>query len=597
MNKRGWIVFGLGFVLVLFLASFALALENETTDKVAKAYECLENKSAEKDLSLQEATFSLLALKDKVFFDKVESFKDSNSCWPKGSCKIKETSQVLLAYKEAGKSTTEITKWLLSKNSSANDLIWLLQIDITDKTESACSIKYGQTTSTIKVLEDSKIEGTNLGTCFSIDSGGYMLNVKSNCLKNDFEIICDKNFITSVLYKKSGGSTLFILPETHGASPGGSTNEKIKSDCFKTGGACDYEGTLWATIALHKAEIDVSNFVPYLLALSEDNPGSFPSAFLYILVGGDDQYGSIMDQRKDGKFWEMLGTKGGKFYDTSLAMLGLFGKSEIDSTKDYLLEIQANNGCWNGNNIRDTAFVLYSGWPEGGGAVDGGTTIPATCGPSPLSCQNIGACTSGGGIQQTSFTCPNIGQICCSVTPQELTCAQKGGISCLSNQECDGKSEPASDGECCMSGLCKNIEQQIQEEETCSLAGGECKVSCFDDEEKEPSETCSLEDSVCCVAKPVRNSGLIWIILLISFIALATLGIIYREKVKIWWHTMMEKFKKKPIATGQPSPFGVRPIMQQRPFSQQPMRQGIRPVAKDREMEEALRKLREMSKK
>ncbi|HLF53979.1 MAG TPA: hypothetical protein VI544_02260, partial [Candidatus Nanoarchaeia archaeon] len=95
-----------------------------------------------------------------------------------------------------------------------------------------------------------------------------------------------------------------------------------------------------------------------------------------------------------------------------------------------------------------------------------------------------------------------------------------------------------------------------------------------------------------------------WITTLIILIILATLGIIFREKVKLWWFILREKmsarFGKKPAAVQRATPTApfspmARPMMPQR-YIMQP-KAPIRPVVKDKEMEEALRKLREMSKK
>ena len=108
----------------------------------------------------------------------------------------------------------------------------------------------------------------------------------------------------------------------------------------------------------------------------------------------------------------------------------------------------------------------------------------------------------------------------------------------------------------------------------------------------------------------------LWIVILLILIALVVFGIIYRAKVKIWWFKFMEWFKAKilrkkaglgaptkaaaPAARPMPqrpgAPFApfARPMMPVRPVAQ-PAR--FQPKPKDKEMEEALRKLREMSKK
>lgn len=601
MNKRGWVIAAFAVVFMLFLGSFAIAAANDSTteattsgDNIDKAYICLENQIKNRNLSLEEAVFSALALGAKGgIVDRIETGKDGASCWPKGACKVKETAQVALAYKRMNKDISAVKKWLLSKNSTATELKWLLEIDITSKLTASCKINDGQRESTIKILENGRLQGS-LGTCLSIDSEGYMLRINSNCQKNEFTISCDQDFVTSVLYQKTAGGTLFVLPEAHSAASLGQTKERARGDCFKSAQSCDYEGSLWAALALQKIGEDVSVYTPYLLAFADDNIKYFPSAFLYILVGGDDQYNLIIQQQKQGKFWEMTATRGGRYYDTSLALLGLADKggAEIDATKEYLLSIQTKDGCWDNNNIRNTAFLLYAGWPKG--VVSAGqVSSPPSCEPQ-FSCENLFDCNNAQGIVEQNYACSKVGEICCSVKVAQQTCEQKKGLLCPSGTQCDGRVESASDGNCCFDGKCIEI---AQAEDTCTSAGGTCRTSCESGESETSEETCAATDEVCCMKK--GSSLWVWIIVLLILITLAVLAIVYREKLKIWWFKLLEKFKKKPAAQsaqrpGAPFAPSVRPMM---PQPMMPQRAPIRPVARDKEMEEALRKLREMSKK
>lgn len=598
MNKRGLIILGFAVAFVLLFSSFALAAENDSA--ADNAYKCLESQIKNKTLSLKEAVFSTLALGSKSgLVDRIEADKDASSCWPKSACKIKETAQVALAYNRIGKDTSEIRKWLSSKNFTAPELKWLLQIDITNKVAASCTIKDGQKTTTIKVLEDSKLQGS-AGSCFTLDNDGYMLKINSNCLKNTFEISCDQDFVTSVLYQRTTGGTLFVLPETHSAASLGSTKEKVSGDCFRTESTCDYEGTLWAALALQKMGTDVSRYIPYLLALSGDNSRYFPSSFLYILVGGDDQYNQIIQNQKQGKFWEIAGTRDGRYYDTSLALLSLGenGGAEVDAAKSYLLEIQTKDGCWNNNNIRDTAFLLYAGWSRAAAGF-GSISSPPSCEPQ-FSCENSFDCTQGGGIIEYSYECPTFGQSCCSIKIAEPSCSEKKGLLCPYGTECAGRSESSSDGPCCLDGACTEVPAGT--EDTCTPAGGTCRAACESGEEQSYLETCSLAGDVCCISS--GTSAWFWIILLLILIVIVVLAIVFREKVKIWWFKMKSKFKKKPVAQPVPqqrpgAPFAplTRPMMPQTRTMIVPQRPQIRPYPKDKEMEEALRRLREMSKK
>ncbi|HLF53753.1 MAG TPA: hypothetical protein VI544_01100, partial [Candidatus Nanoarchaeia archaeon] len=205
MNKKGLIMIGLALIFMFSLTSFAFAA-NETN--VDNAYSCLESQIQDKELSLKEATFSLLAIGSKGnLAERVESEKDPNSCWPKGACTIKESAQVALAYNRIGKDTSAVKGWLMSKTGTAGELRWLLEIDITNKLAASCTINDGVKENKIKILENSKIQGTP-GSCLSIDSGGYMLRINTNCLDNEFEISCDQDFISSILYQKTSGGTL-----------------------------------------------------------------------------------------------------------------------------------------------------------------------------------------------------------------------------------------------------------------------------------------------------------------------------------------------------------------------------------------------------
>jgi len=611
MSKGGLAVLLVSVAFIVLLAGFSVAA-NETASE-SKAYSCLEDQiSARGNLSLKEATFGVLAIGDKSsMISKIEAQKDAKSCWPKGACTIKESAQVALAYDRVGKDSSEVKSWLLSKNASATELKWFIEIDIPNRLFANCTIKDGQRANNIKISSDMSLSG-NAGSCLSIENNGFMLRVNNNCLKNTFDISCDQDFITAVNYQRTTGGITYVLPESHSAASLGTTSEKINSECLKTGSTCDYEGTLWGALVLQKMGEDVSRFTPYLLALADDNLRYFPSAFLYIIVGGDDQYNLIVQDQKQGKFWEVPGTRDGRYYDTSVAMLALSSKGggELDSAKEYLLSIQTKEGCWNSNNIRDTAFLLYSGWSKSVGTSTGGTTIPS-CEPQ-FSCENVFDCQSSGGTIERSYACPNAGQSCCSAAVREQTCTVLGGKVCnVLTEQCQGIEEPSLEGSCCTGGECIEIQQP---EDTCAPAGGTCKALC-ESNEQESYGSCLTTGEVCCMKKGGSKLWL-WIVILLILIALVVFGIIYRAKVKIWWFKFMEWFKAKilrkkaglgaptkaaaPAARPMPqrpgAPFApfARPMMPVRPVAQ-PAR--FQPKPKDKEMEEALRKLREMSKK
>src|SRR3989344_2672147 len=106
-------------------------------------------------------------------------------------------------------------------------------------------------------------------------------------------------------------------------------------------------------------------FTPYLIAFSSDNQEILPEAFLYLLLGKTDYKTVVNSEQDTDGFWSTGNILYDVFYDTALALLSLY-PSISSSASNYLLDpsIQNSNGCWNNNNVRDTAFVLYSAWPK-----------------------------------------------------------------------------------------------------------------------------------------------------------------------------------------------------------------------------------------
>ena len=624
--KKG--LFALAFLLIISISLvFVSAADNSTTttssdDMVSKGYTCLENSVKNSTTTLQNAIFASLAIGSRNYIDKsiADQKKSNEYCWPKSACTLKETAQVALVYYREGKSTTDVTNWLLSKNASMSDLTWYLEIDATNHLNSSCSIKYDSSTRYINIKDDMKLEGDST-SCYDISDNGYWLRINPTCYSKKFDISCTDDFVTTLLYTKSSADTIFVSSETHSQASNGTTSEEIKAKCFKTSGVCDYEGSLWTVFALSKAGIDVSAYLPYLIALADDNTRLFPSTFLYMLGVGQDPFSDIVNSQKNSKYWEISGSPGGRYYDTSLAMMALSGNptSQLDNAKNYLLSIQdKNTGCWNNGNIRDTAFILYSGWPkEVSGSSDSGTTAAASCASAGKTCTKASDCTAAGGSIMSDYQCSSFGEFCCSVAVQAQTCSQKQGTICTSSQVCDGRSIAASDGSCCLDN-CK----AKPAEDTCTAGDGVCRDSC-DSNEQEVDAVCPTSGNICCKAQtaPVASTShtWLWIFLLIILIIAIVAAIVYRDRLKIEFLKFKGRTQSSPVRRTPPSPPGIP--MGQRPMPGPAMfnRPGVpvgrpmpHPVVRpapgvapkpqpatsnpDKDMEETLRKLKEMSK-
>lgn len=616
-------MYKIGVICILILLLMPLAFAANHTQiissgastseatSVANAYKCLENEiSNRSSLSFQEAVFAGMALGGyKTIPETLDREKGTDNCWPKAGCKVKETSQVMLAYQKMGKSTDGIKNWLLARAGTAPDLSWYLEIDSENQMPSKCTVSYDSRAYNVNIAESRELSG-NAGPCLEISSSKYLLKVRESCLDKTFEVSCDQAFVSTLLYQKNRGSnvdclddaslTCYVSSETHAGASLGRTQEKIKAQCMKSGNSCDYEGTLWAAMALNRAgnTQNVSNLLPYLLALAEDNERFFPYSFLSAVTGEDDYYSNVIQLRKQNQFWELASSPYNRFYDTSLGMIALgassASKGELQTTKEYLFNIQTPNGCWNNNKISDTGFILYAGWDRRGvSSGTGGSGSSAFCTEAGFSCERLSDCTANGGQVREGFECAGVG-ICCSVAVSKPSCSAQGGISCGFGQQCTGQSFESSSGPCCL-GTCSVVEI---EENTCEInTDAVCKSFCGDGE-VEVGDSCGASGGVCCV--PEEKSSTWLIVILVVLIILVALAIIFRKKIQLWWFSRQGKAKTTPVRPGPGQGILPRPVQQysNRPMPGMQMRRmpPTRPVNKDKDLDETLKKLRDMSK-
>jgi|SRR3989339_631635 len=619
-------------IFIIVLSSFVLADTNATSlptstaddSSITKAYQCINSQLSNKtSFSLQEAVFGQLALGfQQKLQDVIDNQKSSSlDCWPKAGCNLKDTAQVLLLYDRLGKDTAGIKSWLLSRNASMTDLDWYLEADISKHVSSTCTVKYDSTTRNLLINNDMTLSATDgdLGGCLSISGYWMKINPSSSCYSKTYQISCSEDFVSTLLYTKTNdATTVYVSSSTHSAPSSGTTSESINARCFKnSANSCDYEGSLWAALALQKSGVDVSSFTPYLIALAQDNTQIFPYSFIYMVSGGSDQFDKIVQAQKQNQYWEAPSTRNNKYYDSALAMLAISGSADnaLDNAKNYFKAIQSQEGCWNNNNFKDTSFLLYSGWPkDGASAPDSGSSSFSVCEStgSTRSCEFSYACAQAGGSVQSEFIC-NGAKSCCSIKIQDQSCSSKSGKICLADEQCSGSTTTSSEGASCCLGSCDKIVIQ----DTCTVqSGGSCKSSCSSSEER-VTGTCSLSSNVCCKAKQTGiSSWLIW--LLIILIILISLAILYKDKLIIYWYKFnaeREQQQKKQQPTQQrfnpalpPRPVQrmsplQRPVQRQpiqRPSSAQVQRQSPsskKPLSQsEKELEETLKKLRDMSK-
>lgn len=614
------------FISLVLFANLVFAA-NQTVKE--SAIDCLEDKvEGECDsLTTEQKAFSLLSIGEC----KDELIADSNNeeCWPE-SCNLRLTALSAFALNKQGENTSKTKEWLLSQTKTPENLEWFLEIDSNSETLS-CKINYNNNSHSISIDENKKIN-QDAGNCLSLSTEDYWLEINSNCYDTEFEISCNESFLTTLLFKKQDSSTIHVLEDVHSSSAEGETTEKVKALCFSQGTTCDYRGSLWATLVLDYLGEDVSEFLPYLIIGKEEteNQRYLPESFLYFLTG---EFNSELLQKQSGDgFWSVSGNK---YYDTSLALFPFISESlsQKDKAKSWLKERQGEEGCWNSQDIRDTAFVLYSIYGGDTGGDDGEEPgVPDCESEAEGYCITSLKCNEAGGEEITA-KCPGT-NICCSEDKTAEDCSDKGGEICTSSETCSGEevdAENLGNNETCCLDSCETQPPELTE---CEENDGACRYSCKASESEsteyscEDSEICCVEDeSECssdsdcaegekceygeCVQKEERSYWWIWI--LVFLIVLVILGIIFKDKLKPYFNKIISKFKggsskggsrrrppgpprgppgrpSQPPSRPQRRPRRVMPPQQQRPKGKRPS------PKKSGEMDDVLNKLKEMGK-
>jgi hypothetical protein len=555
MKKR--VLFILGLFLVALLAGVISAadddLENMTEEeRVSLAYDCLYDSIQEKNcsrLSLEEQIFSLLAIGE--CYDEVMDASRLEECWPKTGCDIKTTALAVLALDNANQDIEKAKDWLLSQNATPTDLNWYLEIESDKKT--TCSISYDGKENIVNIGEDKKIS-SNAGSCLALDSSGYWLRINPNCYSKNFDVSCNEDFLTTLLFKNPDSPTVYVVDETHSAAADGTTTEKIKSMCFSESEECNYEESLWATTILDLIGEEVGNFAPYLISQEEENKELFPEPFMYLITGFPEYKAEIVLRQQSKGSWSVLN---GEYYSTALALYPFQGSSLDfkDKAIEWLFDVQSEEGCWDNKNIRNNAFILHSIWPKrvsisGGGAGD----IPGIiddddpCEEAEYKCVRDDLCDG----EFLDYECSG-SLVCCDPSSSEIeqdTCESIYGEICSSDEVCaNGETWDASDLEpgevCCVWGTCRESGSGSggnDEVSECVDRGGICELNiCGEGYKERTIWDCDEYNEVCCVedsgsgiepGKTDENKSYWWLWVLFALIILVTLGILFKDKLR-----------------------------------------------------------------
>ena len=624
MNKKR-IVFTV-LVLLLVLMPLILAAENSTDTSLSpedKARECLQTKLADttcSDLNFEEKVYTVLATGDCISELKADS--DDGKCWPKDNCNVLDTSKAVVALQHVFDDGVDDAKeWLIAQNmTTGNTLNWFLQIESTSPT--TCTIDYDGSSHAISIGEDRKIS-SGAGSCLGLTPDAYWLSISSDCYDKQFNITCDQSFLTSTFFQTAGSQVIHLSRETNEESANGEITETISSYCFKASegsNTCDYDSSLWATLALTGTTYETKAFIPYLVANVDTSAsaGILSEAFLYYMTSDYEE--ELLQKQKSDSYWD---ASGDRLFDTSLA-ISVFGtsNSKVTDAVEWVVSKQGTEGCWN-DGIRDTAMVLHFLWPQR--HLSDGSEIEETCVDSGYSCTTDAECDTADILDSSEFFCSNTYRVCCkSSGEEELSCKDQGGTLCSSeNEQCEGSSDVRDFADysytkiCCLSS-CEEKEEEEGGDHFCEdQTGYYCLSSCGDGYTESYDYECSDVTKYCCVEE--SGGSLWWLWLLILLIILVVLGIVFRDRLQPYYDEHVQplviKIKNKfgkggspSVNAGQRSPMGRRPMPGRMPMrsgprailppsgQRRPPTQGSPKPRSNNDIDDVLNKLRDMGK-
>ncbi len=594
-----------------------------------KGRKCVQNQIDDKggcsELSFQEKVFSLASI-GSCKGDLLDE-KSTEGCFPKGGCEVKSTAISLLALKNTNSDISGIGDWISSQNKTASDMTWFLQITPEVEETAECSISYGGTQPpSFTIGEDKKINVVSLGVSLLRSDNEYWFEIGEDVYGQEIIISCNVSFKTNLLFKEKDSTNINVDAETKSSSAEGTTSHVVDSYCLKRSdgsNTCNYEATLWGTLALASLNKDVSGFYPYLITASETHTDLLPQAFLYQLTSKEKYLNNIFSEQKLAGYWEVSGER---YYDTAIALdsLRYVDSEKKDKTITWIKNNQDGEGCWNSQNLRDTALILYSleekarapGEEIQEETNDEGIGI-SSCIASGYYCLSSSVCQDEGGEVLGEYSCGG-SMVCCSRKKQPATCSNLNGEVCSITEQCVGGTENDSlsdlwTGEvCCVEGTCESIYSGDSGEDNftgdtgesydgsnCESVGGTCKTNCEEDEtENFDDDDCDVGE-YCCV--PEKGGGIgAWIWILIILIIVVVLAIIFRDKLKEFWFKIKKKAQERKGPSKRPPGFpprrppqGPRRIM---PSRRGPPQSPRRRPKKSKELDETLKKLKEMGK-
>ena len=225
--KRCFSKLGLIVILVAFLSTIVLALENDTTTTETgfdeeKSYSWLDNAVQNwNSLDVFSESLAIISLinGNKEVSSGVSDLKakeDADSCWPAGGCKVTETALATLALYQSGQDVAKEIEWLQDKNGALNPALttgsWLIQVEA--QGNGTCTLTYGANNQTKTfTVNGNKITPTSKTYWIDVEQD-LQSGLVSNKISEKVDVNCGNlqtGAIISLLYKT--GNNFYILEE------------------------------------------------------------------------------------------------------------------------------------------------------------------------------------------------------------------------------------------------------------------------------------------------------------------------------------------------------------------------------------------------
>ncbi|MDD5133404.1 MAG: hypothetical protein PHO49_03125 [Candidatus Nanoarchaeia archaeon] len=336
--------------------------EGTITDyTVANAWLLNSMKNASWNKPIPELTFSLLAINNfgeynsevKQGILKLLNKSSVRGCFPKTSCKVKDTALALLALGKTGQDINKTATWLKNMEiaSGATAGSWIIQF--TSSVDGTCQIT---------------CEGSTVAKPVEVGPTKPWINADSLCgpIGNKkfkkYDIDCvnvgDQSLRVTLLYHivRPGFTEDYLLHDEQTQK----TTLTIENACFAIAsgvGTCDYESTLYATWALKAIAGEEVNTLPYLEENKDTN--ALHRSLLYLVTPESDYYSNWLKehQKSSGSWLDDV-------YITSIGAIAMIqspddADSYINATKWLTLKYNNKKHNWN-DKILDTASALIA---------------------------------------------------------------------------------------------------------------------------------------------------------------------------------------------------------------------------------------------